>query len=165
MNDSFIAQLEGLQQSCGYAAYLEKWYTYPASGVQPPTSNAAAGGECDVLTLIQEALLAVNPCFDIYEITATCPFLSDVLGSSTAPPYSPYSTSYFNRKDVKEAMHAPMDVTWLECGAKPVFIGHGLPQNEGDSSPDPIQGVLPQVIEATDRVLIGSKCAGSFLIF
>lgn len=79
-------------------------------------------------------------------------------------------------------MHAPMDVDWLECAAEPVFIGkgggiyndaspgsgtsmqpyykYGLlmssggPEGYGDTSPDPIQGVLPRVIEATNRVLM-----------
>lgn len=32
----------------------------------------------------------------------------------------------------------------------------GGPEGEGDLSPDPIQGILPQVIEATNRVLIAN---------
>ena len=52
-------------------------------------------------------------------------------------------------------MHAPMDVEWLECKG-PVFVGDGGPEDEGDSSPDPIQYVLPRVIEATNRVLVAN---------
>ncbi len=66
-------------------------------------------------------------------------------------PGSPQT--YFNRTDVKQAMHAPLDHDWYECQG-PVFIGDGGPQSEGDISLDPIQKVLPQVIEATNRVLI-----------
>ena len=62
---------------------------------------------------------------------------------------------YWNRRDVKEAIHAPLNVVWVECGAEP-FIGFKGPEDEGDMSPDPIQGVLPQVIEATNRVLISN---------
>jgi carboxypeptidase D len=62
---------------------------------------------------------------------------------------------YFDRDDVKLAMHAPMDVEWAEC-AGPVFVGEGGPEGEGDLSLDPIQHVLPQVIEATNRVLVAN---------
>jgi carboxypeptidase D len=35
-NLSFIAQLEELHQSCGYAEYIEKYLHFPPSDVQPP---------------------------------------------------------------------------------------------------------------------------------
>ena len=37
-----------------------------------------------------------------------------------------------------------------------MFAGDGGPYGNGDSSIDPIQGVLPKVIEATNRVLIAN---------
>jgi hypothetical protein len=57
-----------------------------------------------------------------------------------------------------------MNISWSECAVNPVFVGgplidgypSGGPQGEGDLAPDPIQHVLPQVIEATNRVLIGN---------
>jgi len=45
-----------------------------------------------------------------------------------------------------------MDVERLECKG-PVFVGESGPEDEGDSSADPIQHVLPKVIEKTNRVL------------
>ena len=64
---------------------------------------------------------------------------------------------YFNRTDVKKAMHAPESVDWSECSAEAVFVGgDGGPEQEGDFSANPIEKVLPQVIEATNRVLIGN---------
>lgn len=36
LNDSFMEQMQSLQQSCGYADYIDKYLTFPASGVQPP---------------------------------------------------------------------------------------------------------------------------------
>ena len=48
-----------------------------------------------------------------------------------------------------------MSVDWSEC-AGPVFVGSGGPQDEGDLSADPIQKVLPRVIEATNRVLVAN---------
>jgi carboxypeptidase D len=65
---------------------------------------------------------------------------------------------YPNRDDVKMAIHAPMNVNWSLCGVSDaVLIGDGGPQMfEGDESPDPIQHVLPQVIESTNRVLVSN---------
>ena len=64
----------------------------------------------------------------------TCPLLSDPLGYPTDLQLSyPGLPVYFNRTDVKKAMHAPMDVDWLECAPKPVFKGDGGPQGLGVS--------------------------------
>lgn len=50
-----------------------------------------------------------------------------------------------------------MEVDWTECSNEAVFVGGSSgPEGEGDTSADPIQHVLPQVIEATNRVLIGN---------
>ena len=92
-----------------------------------------------------------------------CPIAWDVLGFPTELVIeSPGSFIYFNRSDVKAALHAPQDITWAECSG-PIFFGNGPggggtggPEGEGDLSPDPIQGVLPQVIEATNRVIVGN---------
>ena len=67
--------------------------------------------------------------------------------------YRGLQNPYFNRTDVKQAMHAPMNVSWTQCGQNP-FVGKGGPEDEGDLSADPIQAVLPRVIEATNRVLV-----------
>ena len=75
--------------------------------------------------------------------------LPDPLGFPTnlAFSYPSLSPLYFDRADVKAAMHAPTYIEWAEC-AGPVFV------NGRDTSIDPIIKVLPQVIEATNRVLI-----------
>lgn len=82
---------------------------------------------------------------------------SDPLGYPTDLAYSyPLLTPlYFDRADVKAAMHAPTDVDWEECSG-PVFVGRGGPYGNGDTSADPIQSVLPKVIEATQRVLVSN---------
>jgi carboxypeptidase D len=106
--------------------------------------------------MVYEAAYAPNPCFNVYEIGLQCPLLGDVLGFPTDLIYSYAGVPvYFNRTDVKKAMHAPMDIPWSECKG-PVFIGEGGPEDEGDSSANPIQKVLPQVIEATNRVLVAN---------
>lgn len=67
---------------------------------------------------------------------------------------------YFDRADVVAAIHAPTNVTWKQCGERKYGVFNKNdppgPENEGDAAPDPIQGVLPQVIEATNRVLVGN---------
>ena len=62
--------------------------------------------------------------------------------------YPALTPLYFDRADVKAAFHAPADVEWQECSG-PVFVSR-------DNSADPIQKVLPQVIEATNRVLVSN---------
>ncbi|RAL58922.1 hypothetical protein DID88_009213 [Monilinia fructigena] len=106
LNASFVAKLEALHKSCGYANFIDQYLTFPPSGIQPPKY------------------------FDY--------------NNSTDLAY------------VKKAMHAPMEIDWNECSG-PVFIGgDGGPEQEGDLSADPIQSVLPRVIEATNRFLIAN---------
>ena len=158
LNDTFVETLVGLDQSCGYSALREQYLQFPPPGNQPPAYfNYTANATCDVFDMIDNAALEVNPCFDIYEITQTCPFLWDVLGFPTQFVYTPEGADvYFNRSDVKAALHAPAYVDWAECAVNPVFVGVGGPQGENDTSADPIQKVLPQVIDKTQRVLVGN---------
>lgn len=154
-NKTQMATLKKIHQDCGYEEYLEKYLTFPAAGVQPPMKDVNAS--CDVFDLAVDYVLAINPCFNIYEITATCPVAWDVLGFPTVLSYVPAGADiYFDRADVKKALHAPESVTWAECANDPVFVGTGGPEGEGDLSLDPIQHVLPQVIEHTNRVLVSN---------
>lgn len=88
-----------------------------------------------------------------------CPVLGDVLGYPSNIQYLYSSTAmdtlYFNRTDVKAALHVPESISWSECSG-PVFAGRGGPYGNGDESEDPIQGVLPKVIEKTNRVLVAN---------
>ena len=79
------------------------------------------------------------------------------LGFPTEVDYTPPgATVYFDRSDVKRALHAPANITWSECSNESVFVGVGGPEGEGDLSANPIEHVLPQVIEGTNRVLIAN---------
>jgi carboxypeptidase D len=86
-----------------------------------------------------------------------CPILSDPLAypSDLQYQYPGMGGIYFNRTDVKKAMHAPLNVDWGECTG-PVFAGEGGQYGLGDLSADPIQKVLPKVIEKTNRVLVAN---------
>lgn len=158
-NETFMQELNRLHEACGYQEYLYQYLTFPASGVQPPRMfNYTEEAECDVFDLINNEVTSINPCFDVYEINLMCPIAWDVLAFPTALVYQPEGASvYFDRPDVKRALHAPLNVTWAECSNNPVFVGgDGGPEQEGDLSANPTDKVLPQVIEATNRVLIGN---------
>lgn len=160
-DDDFMAQLDGLHQSCGFADYIDKYLVFPPSAVQPPSFfnfSDDAQANCDVFDMINSQALETNPCFDIYEVNLQCPLQWDVLGFPTELVYVPEGANvYFDRTDVKKAIHAPLNVTWAECSVNPVYVGNNTgPEAEGDTSPDPIQKVLPQVIEATNRVIVSN---------
>lgn len=154
LNETFLAQMEELDKSCGYAEYREKYLTFPPSGLQPPTSfnySDPADIACDVFDLIINAGYATNPCSNVYEVTTQCPIPADPLGFPTDIAFSyPGEDIYFNRADVKRAMHAPASVDWAECSAESVFV------DGNDFSLNSNQYVLPRVIEATNRVLIAN---------
>ena len=54
---------------------------------------------------------------------------------------------YFDRPDVKKAIHAPTNVSWVECSQIDVFPN-------GDQSLPPAFTVLPSVIEKNNRTVI-----------
>ncbi|TVY19385.1 DNA repair and recombination protein RAD54B [Lachnellula arida] len=161
LNASYVAQLGELDKSCGFADFRAKYLAFPPSGIQPPKyfnlSSESTDAKCDLWDKANNAALASNPCFNVYQIITSCPLPPDPLGYPTDLLFSyPGLPVYFNRSDVKQAMHAPEDVEWLECTNNPVFVGDGGPQDEGDLSADPIQSILPRVIQATNRVLISN---------
>ena len=68
------------------------------------------------------------------------------------------SPIYFNRKEVKEAIHAPVDVEWSECANTNVFV------RGGDTSLPPAYTVLPSVIEKSERAVVVHGLADFILI-
>ena len=158
LNKSYLADIEALDESCGYTAFREQYMSFPPNGTQPTLyENCTSDPDCCLWNSVYDAAYAPNPCFNVYEIGLQCPLLGDVLGYPTDLQYAyPSQPVYFNRTDVKLAIHAPLDVSWSECAANPVFVGEGGPEDEGDTSADPIQKVLPRVIEATNRVLVSN---------
>ena len=161
LNDTFMSYLEEAHEKCGYKDYLEQYLVFPPSGVQPPllgqSNQNVTGINCDVWDAVYAAASQPNPCFNVYEISSMCPILSDPLGfpGDLIYQYPGEGGIYFNRSDVKEAMHAPQDVSWSECSG-PVFADKSGAYGNGDNSLDPIQSVLPQIIEATNRVLVSN---------
>jgi carboxypeptidase D len=81
------------------------------------------------------------------------PWLTHTRGSF-AQKQSPI---YFNRKEVKEAIHAPVDTEWMVCSEIDVFPN-------GDGSLPSAFTVLPNVIEKSQRSVIVHGLADFILI-
>jgi carboxypeptidase D len=78
------------------------------------------------------------------------------LGIVNTGDYSPPgAVVYFNRTDVKKALHAPLDVNWLQCSDVNVF-GNGTSKGSDTSVGPANNGVLQRVIEYTNNTIIGS---------
>lgn len=156
-NESFMAELDKKHKSCGYEKFIDKYLTFPPPEVQPPLLSSSLDDDCDLFSLVNNEIFHINPCFNVYEINQMCPLLWDVLAFPTSLDYqAPGSSVYFDRADVKRALHAPK-TAWSGCSLEPVYVGGDSgPEREGDISANPIEHVLPQVIEATNRVLISN---------
>ncbi|OSD01947.1 alpha/beta-hydrolase [Trametes coccinea BRFM310] len=157
-NQSFMAHLDSVAARCGYAGYFDEHVTYPPKGLLPlPGHSVEADPGCDVWDEIFDAALQVNPAFNIYRIFDTWPILWDVLGFPGSF-FQAQSPIYFDRQDVKQAIHAPLNVTWAECSDINVFV------RGGDQSLPPAFTVLPNVIEKSERAVIVHGLADFILI-
>lgn len=138
-----------MAENCNYADYFEKFVTYPPKGLLPlPGHSTEADKGCDVWDMIFEAALLINPAFNVYRIFDTFPILWDVLGFPGSFEQVQVSPIYFDRMDVKKAIHAPTNVTWTECSDRNVFV------KGGDQSLPSSLTVLPNVIEKSNRSVI-----------
>ncbi|KAF8350960.1 Alpha/Beta hydrolase protein [Amanita rubescens] len=147
LNTTFMNQLDAMAKQCNYAGYVDEYVTFPPKGPLPFFwTNTTADPGCDVWDTILNATLIVNPAFNIYRIFDQYPILWDVLGFPGTFD-NQQSPIYFNRTEVKEAIHAPVNVNWAECSNISVFPN-------GDASLPPVFTVLPNVIEKSKRSVI-----------
>ncbi|KAF8646719.1 hypothetical protein AX16_007093 [Volvariella volvacea WC 439] len=158
-NQTFLAQLDQVAARCNYTGYMEKFVTYPPPpGPFPlPGRSTSADRGCDIWAMIFEAALLKNPAFNIYRVFDTFPVLWDVLGFPGSFPDVQLAPLYFDRADVKAAIHAPADVDWEECSNVNVFP-------RGDRSLPSALSVLPSVIEKSQRSVIIHGLADFILI-
>jgi carboxypeptidase D len=164
-NDTFRADIKRREQACGYADFLAEYLVYPPKGPMPSRlpgthDNGTTRAECwNIYWDIFDAILLLNPCFDIYQVATTCPLLWDVLGFPGSMPYLPEGAEiYFDRADVKRAIHAPLNTTWEECSSDDVFL------NGTDTSPPSTVSALPRVIDATKNVIVGHSALDMILL-
>ncbi|KAH8115666.1 alpha/beta-hydrolase [Phellopilus nigrolimitatus] len=159
-NQTFMAHLDTQAAACNYTGYFDKFVTFPppAGALPLPGDSVEAARGCDMWDEIFDAALIVNPAFDIYRVFDTFPILWDVLGFPGSFPQTQLSPLYFNRPDVKSAIHAPAEVQWTECSNINVFP-------HGDASlPPAVNGVLANVIEKSQRAVIVHGLADFILI-
>jgi carboxypeptidase D len=157
-NQTFLAHLDSVAAKCNYLDYMKKHVTYPPQGLLPlPGKSTEADSNCDVWDEIFNASLIVNPAFDMYHVFDMSPILWDVLGFPGSFVQTQVSPLYFDRKDVKAAIHAPANVDWVLCTNTNVFP-------RGDSSLPPAFTVLPNVIEKSKRSVIVHGLADFLLI-
>ncbi|KAG5921771.1 hypothetical protein E4U42_005714 [Claviceps africana] len=146
LDDRTMDKVHNISETCGYRDYLKKYYTYPPSGPQPdllpwheklPNGTVIYKPGCGELwsTIASQSMLN-NPCFNVYNIQDYCPYVTNSLASSVP---------YFDRADVKKAIHAPLDVKWGEC-VSGVFV-------KSDNSQPPFMRELPNVIDKTQNVI------------
>lgn len=142
-------ELQALDKSCGFHDFLHKYLVYPPAGPMPASvpglktlangtqhyENPACG---QIFNKVMIETLKKNPCFNVYNIVDRCPQRQDPLSGKD---------TYFLRDDVKKAIHAPMDVTWKQCG-------NVFPPGVFDESPPAGVQALPQVIDETKNVII-----------
>ncbi|KAG1860032.1 Alpha/Beta hydrolase protein [Suillus subluteus] len=133
--------LENEATTCNYTGYIDKHVTYPPTGLLPLPGDSIEFAEgCNVWHDIFYSALIINPAFDAYHIWDTT-----------------QSPIYFNRMDVKEAIHAPVDTKWSESSNVNVFPN-------GDSSLPPAFTVLLNVIEKNKQTVIIHGLANFVLI-
>lgn len=155
-NDSTLTQIQNASKSCGFDDYSNKYLTFPPSGQQPdvcqgPGINADCSDYiegCDVFDFAFSAALEINPGFNIYQVAQLLPIPDDVLGFPSSQQYvAPGTQIYFNRTDVKQAIHAPDNINWEICASESVFKG-------GDNSDPSSYKTIPNVINKTNNVQI-----------
>lgn len=147
-----MTDINSRAEKCGWIPWIEGALTFPPAGAIPTPPNASAPG-CDVWGDIVSAAILVNPCFNVYHLTDFCPFLWDVMGF---PSLGWGPNNYFNRTDVQKAINAP-PTNYTICGDPTL----GLDSSPPSGGPG---GVLPQVIERTNNVIIGHGML-DFLLF
>ncbi|KAK6071167.1 serine carboxypeptidase [Seiridium cupressi] len=149
-NQSFSEQIHQQHQDCGFADYLDEYLVYPPAGLQPTAQPGLNADQDDYLPGCYidywDAILDLNPCFNVYEVSAQCPEPYDPLGFAAGNVYSPPGAPviYFNRTEVKQALHVPVDTDWEMCknGVFPT----------GDQSPSSSLVQIPKVIDKTQNV-------------
>jgi len=74
LNKSYLAKLEGLHERCGFKQYIDRYMTFPASGVQPTMESTE--DRCRINDQATNEAFHPNPCFNSYEINTQCMFSS-----------------------------------------------------------------------------------------
>ncbi len=91
-NDTFMADIEAIDEQCGYTAYLDEFLVFPPAGPQPailPGEDPFTGlakPECVLYIAVFLAAKELNPCLNLFDVTSHCPVL---FGKPNFPPSLP----------------------------------------------------------------------------
>ena len=65
LNDTFVSEIEGYNDRCGYTDYYNTYFQFPPPPAPwPPAPNSSVRG-CDIFDSVNDAVLEVNPCFNV----------------------------------------------------------------------------------------------------
>ncbi|KAK2059143.1 serine carboxypeptidase [Colletotrichum caudatum] len=161
LNETYLKDLRERHVSCNFSSYLDTYFRFPPPQAPFPVLPDPYADEtfkCGLFEAVNDGAMEVNPCFNIYHITDTCPIPYAHLGIVNQGDYTPQGAQiYFNRTDVKEALHAPLDSNWMQCTDINVFGRGNESSDAGDDSIDPVSaGVLQRVVEYTNNTIIGN---------
>ncbi|GFP59694.1 hypothetical protein ACSS6W_009756 [Trichoderma asperelloides] len=148
-SDDELSAFRAVSEDCGYIDYFDKYLTFPPPGRQSDTLPGANNDTCTNLWYsVKDKAQATNPCFNIYNILDHCPHLYTVGANILNSHYG--SNTYFQRPDVKNAIHASPSVDWAPCTDNLVF----LTDDKQDHSPPSGRKQLPHVIDTTQNVIL-----------
>lgn len=161
-NDSFTSAIQNRSKACGYDDYLQKYITFPPTAGRQPAAlpglqadQVSYADGCALWNDVLAAASATNPCFSLYTITQLCPLKYDPLGFSDGLFYTPDGSGpvYFDRPDVKAAIHAPPDKRWEFCLTDSAVFVNNTDESLVDGPGS--QPVIPGVIDRTQNVILG----------
>ncbi|KAK4065444.1 hypothetical protein Trihar35433_7564 [Trichoderma harzianum] len=148
LDDNTLFLASQISDECGFTEFYDRYLTFPPSGTQPtidpvtamlPNVTSITDTTCigTLRDTVVKGALTTNACFNEYNILDHCPTV-----------YTPiFDDPYFNRTDVKRAIHVPASTPWQWCRElKYVF-------KPNDSSLPSTLKQLPQVIETTQNVI------------
>ncbi|PGH26431.1 hypothetical protein AJ80_01929 [Polytolypa hystricis UAMH7299] len=142
LNETFMEYLREKDETCGYAKFMDKALEFPPPGpMKALTPNAK---NCNVWLDMMTAATYVNPCFNVYHVTASCPHLWDQMDAnerSIGPGH------YMNRTDVQQAIDMP-PTNYKTC------VEYSMFGPQGDPSPLSAFGPLPRVIKKTNNTIL-----------
>lgn len=83
-NDTISLNLTQTHEQCGYKSFLDEYFTFPAPQKIFPKLKELEQREnytdpCDTLYRVAFEGFQMNPCFNFYRITSTCPYSSSAL--------------------------------------------------------------------------------------
>ena len=155
LNDTTKAQIANRSEACGYDSFTDKYLTFPPPGPQPVAADLPGMNgtrirhDCVMFDLVADAILEINPGWNLYQVAQLLPVPDDVLGFPYSDFYvAPGREIYFNRTDVKKAINAPVDVDWQICAEESVF------DSDHDGSDPSSYAAIPNVVDRTKNVQI-----------